>query len=237
MSIASDPQHLTLEEIAQRCAQETKRYRQGESYDPQYCFELFRRAILERDQSAWEMIYVQYQWLVEGWVKRHSTFEASGEESQYFVNRAFEKIWATLSREQFGRVLNLPALLGYLKTCVNSVIVDHNRMAGQASLYASVEEPSAPIAEDGPYSPAIEEQVFDRTFRQAFWDWINSRLHNETERQVVYGSFILGLKPRELYDQFRNMFSEVDEVYRIKQNVLARLGRDPEFRKFIGGDD
>jgi hypothetical protein len=48
---------------------------------------------------------------------------------------------------------------------------------------------------------------------------------------------MLDLKPQELYDHFRGVFSDVDEVYRVKQNVLARLRRDPEFQKLLGGND
>ena len=77
----------------------------------------------------------------------------------------------------------------------------------------------------------------DRSDQKALWDFVNARMNGEKERSVVYGSFMLDLKPQELYDHFRGVFSDVDEVYRVKQNVLARLRRDPEFRKLLGGND
>jgi len=58
-------------------------------------------------------------------------------------------------------------------------------------------------------------------------------LCNEKERRVVYGSFVLALKPRELYAQFRETFRDVKEVYRVKENVLARLRRDAELQEFL----
>ena len=105
-----------LADIADRCAQETERFFQGQSYDPQYCFELFRRAILEHDQSAWETIHARYQSLVAGWVKQHPAFESSGEEVPYFVNRAFEKIWVALTPDKFGRFSDLSSLLNAHKS-------------------------------------------------------------------------------------------------------------------------
>ena len=57
-------------------------------------------------------------------------------------------------------------------------------------------------------------------------------LHDEKERLIIYGSFVLALRPRGLYNQSQIMFSDVDEVYLIKQNVLARFRHNPEFRKF-----
>ena len=53
---------------------------------------------------------------------------------------------------------------------------------------------------------------------------------------MVYGSFVLALKPRELYAQFRETFRDVKEVYRVKENVLARLRRDAELQEFLVRD-
>lgn len=225
---------LTLTELVHQCTQETERYFQGQINDPHYCFELFRRAIVEHDQAAWEAIHAQYQALVAGWVKRHRSFETSGEEVQYFVNRAFEKIWVALTPNRFGHFLDLGALLRYLKMCVHSVITDYNRSHDQADVFDPTGESGAEKSEPG---PTVEDQGLDEADRRKFWDWIGARLHNENERRVVYGSFVLSLKPREIYAQFPEMFHDVGEVYRIKQNVLARLRRDPDFNQFVGEDD
>ena len=224
----------TLADLAHRCAQETERFFQRQSYDPQYCFELFRRAIVEHDEAAWEAIHAQYQSLVARWVKQHQGFETSDEEAQYFVNRAFEKIWIALTPDKFGRFSDLGPLLGYLKMCVHSVVVDHNRSADQASRYALADESDIERSAQG---PTIEDGALDWVHRQQFWEWINARLHDEKERLVVYGSFALDLKPREIYDLFPEAFQDVAEVHRVKQNVLARLRRDPEFQKLLDEHD
>jgi len=224
----TDPRLLTLVDIVQRCTQETELFFQRQDHDSRYCFELFRRAILEHDQSAWEMIHVQYQSLVSGWIQRHPAFESSGEEIQYFVNRAFEKIWVALTPDKFNRFADLRPLLLYLKMCVHSVIVDHNRLAEQFVWNTQSEEP---VPESIAYEAVLEDQAMEQVSRQQFWEWINSQLHDEKERVVIHGSFVLALKPRELYDRAQLMFTDVDEVYRIKQNVLARFRRNPEFKK------
>ena len=76
-----------------------------------------------------------------------------------------------------------------------------------------------------------DEQALAGVHRQQFWDQISTRLRNEQERKVVYGSFVLGLKPREICVQFQQTFRDVREVYRVKENVLARLRRDAELQK------
>jgi hypothetical protein len=73
--------------------------------------------------------------------------------------------------------------------------------------------------------------------RRALWDLIKARLQDEKEHSVIYGSFVLALKPQELYELFQNLFSDVDEIYRIKQNVLFRLRRDIGLRNFVSHND
>ena len=229
---AEDPQNLNVPDLAKKCAQETELFFQHKAQDSKYCFELFRRAIRDTDQFAWDMIYAQYRSLVTGWVKNHSAFEVSGEEMDYFVNGAFGKMAGIFTLEKFGGFAEVGSLLRYLKMCVHSVIVDHNRLGDQPRLYSLDDVPNEPSTE-----PTLESQTMDRAYRQSFWDLVSRRLHDEKERLVVQGLFILGLKPRDLYERARDKFIDVDEIYRIKQNILARLGRDPDFGKLLGHDD
>ncbi len=228
-----DIHQLTLAGIAHRCARETERFFQRQGHDPRYCFELFRRAVAENDQHAWELVYVQYHPLVTGWVRRHPAFPDSGEEASYFVNRAFEKMWAALTPTKFAHFPNLKSLLRYLQVCVHSVILDHVRAAEQATVEVQVE---FSFQGNGANLPVVEEQALARVQRQEFWAKITGRLRDEKERRVVYGSFVLGLKPRELYAEFQSTFSDVNEIYRIKENVMARLRRDAELAELLGWD-
>lgn len=224
----------TLNDIENLCARETDRFFHGQAYDSQYCFELFRRAILERDQLAWEAVYKRYHLLVSKWVGQHPGFENSGEDVTYFVNCAFEKIWTALSPEKFSHFTQLASLLSYLKMCVHSVIVDHNRAREQANLCVYVE---GAALEKQAQSEIMEDRVLDLVDRHKFWEMINVRLNDDKERKVIHGSFVLALKPRELYDHYRDHFTSVDEVYLIKQNILSRLKRDVEFLNSISKDD
>ena len=225
-------EHMAVAELAHKCAQETDLYFNHHDYDSSYCFELFRRAIQESNQSAWESICIQYQPLVTGWVKKHRGFETTGEQIEYFVNGAFGKIAATLTPVRFDGFPNIGSLLRYLKMCVHSVIVDYQRTVERANFY-----PLEDAAEEASTEPATEDQALDRSHDEALWEWMNAWLEDEKERRVIYGLFVLALKPQELYEHFRNLFAEVDEIYRVKQNVIARLRRDPELRKFLGQGD
>ena len=233
MPTASGLERQALATIAHRCADETERFFRRLSHDPRFCFELFRRALVVRVDGAWELIYQQYLPLVSSWVERHSAFAASGEEVQYFVNRAFEKMWQAVTPRKFGRFPELKSLLRYLQMCVHSVVLDQVRVAERSIVGVQVESRAA---ENRVKGPTIEDQALGQVRRQEFWDQINARLRDEKERLVVYGSFVLALKPRELYAQFRETFCDVNQVYRVKENVLARLRRDAELCEFLGRD-
>jgi DNA-directed RNA polymerase specialized sigma24 family protein len=233
MTHQADLQALTLAGIAHRCARETDLYFQSQRYDPRYCFELFRRAIMERDQRAWELVYVQYRPLVAGWVKQHPAYPNSGEEAQYFVNRAFERTWAALTPDKFDQFSDLRSVLRYLKMCVYSVVLDQVRVAEQSVVRAQIEVAAVENRTDG---TSVEDQALARVRQEEFWSEIDTRLNNEKERHVVYASFVLALKPREIYAQYKNTFRDVNEIYRVKENVLARLARDPGLKKFVGAD-
>ena len=231
MSDRADVRLLTLTGVAHRCSQETELFFRRQSCEPRYCFELFRRAIVHANHRAWELVYDQYRSLVTGWVARHSAYPTSGEEVQYFVNRAFEKMWVAVPPDKFSKFLDLKSLLRYLQMCVHSVILDQARVAERSGVDIPDE---LLVAEGATANPTVETQAIDRVHRQEFWRQLGTRLHDEKERKVVYGSFALALKPRELYTQFPDTFRDVNEVYRIKENVLDRLRRDSELKELLG---
>lgn len=228
MSDPAEPTSLPLDDIAHRCAHETDRFFRHQGHDPRYCFELLRRAIVGRCQRAWEFVYAQYQPLVAAWVERHAAFPSCGEETRYLVNCAFEKMWTALTPTKFAHFQDLKSVLRYLQMCVHSVLLDLVRAAGLSAL-----DNKAEIGEvqEEPQMAPVEDQALDRLQQQAFWQEIEARLHSEQERRVVYGCFALDLKPQELCARFPGLFGDVREVYRVKENVLARLQRDAELAR------
>jgi DNA-directed RNA polymerase specialized sigma24 family protein len=228
-----EPKALTLAGIAHRCARETALFFQRTSYDPRYCFEMFRRAIVERDQRGWELVYAQYHAQVASWVERHPAFPSCREETQYFVNRAFEKMWVAVTPDRFSRFPDLQSLLRYLQMCTHSVVLDQLRAAESAAVVVDVDMASVESRSGG---PTVEDQVLSGMHGQELWDKIEARLNDEKERRVVYASFVLALKPSQIYAEFGDTFRDVREIYRVKENVLARLRRDIELKQLFGFD-
>jgi len=227
----SSLERLPLTRLAEHCAQESELFFRRQACDPRFCFELFRRAIQERLPCAWELIYDQYHSLVTRWVNRHPSFPSTGEETAYFVNRAFERMWSALTPKKFDNFPDLKSLLRYLQMCVHSVIIDYTRLSERATLETELKTAEEDIRQHG---SGVEEQVLSRNQSQAFWNRVQRCLHNDKERRIMYGFFVLGLKSQEVYASSRDVFKNVDEVYRTKQNLLARLRRDPELLELFG---
>jgi hypothetical protein len=223
---------LSLSSIAYFCARETDAFFGRRPHDPRFCFELFRRAIVERNEQAWRVVYDQYRPLVARWTERHSAFASSGEEVQFIVNGAFDRMWSALTPDRFHGFSDLRSLLRYLQMCVHSIILDLVRRT-QLPLI-SLNHTGSNLAQISLHDSGSRPE--DGIYRQEFWQAIQARLKDEQELRVVYASFVLGLKPREICARYEDLFTEVRQVYRVKENVLARLRRDPELHRALVGD-
>lgn len=196
----------------------------GERREPiglQNDYNLFEQAIRQRIPEAWEQIQQVYAPLVQKWITYHPDFANTGADIDYFVNRAFEKMWDALTPEKFENFSELKPLLAYLQMCVNSVIIDHLRMEKRYSLTVERAEEN-PLFRVAPTQTHLRNEVECRHF----WECIRQRLKNETEYKLLYYRFVLGIKPRQLCTEFGDTFPNVSVVDTLTQNILARLRRD-----------
>jgi DNA-directed RNA polymerase specialized sigma24 family protein len=219
---------MDLATLVRRCAAESERFYRGQQHDTSFSYELFRRALVERDESAWEQLYHHYSGLVEGWIRRSGAFTSSGESSEYFVVGAFTKFWRAIGAERFTSFPTLASLLQYLQLCATSVVIDSVRAQSWSEMLP--EETITPS--HGPQTSPDEEAV-SRVDREEFWRFINEQLNGEVERVVVYCSFVLGLTPRAIYAKRAELFASVNDVYNVKRNVLGRLSRNQQLRQMI----
>ena len=116
-------QNVPLSTLVSACQEDTRQFFRREAVRADSCFELFRRAISERSQPAWDAIYAQYRGIVLSWVHLHPAFPATREDAEYWVNRAFERLWSALPPERFGSFAELTGLLRYLKMCVHLSLI------------------------------------------------------------------------------------------------------------------
>lgn len=228
---AADPAQLELDVLRHMCAGETEHFFRRQEHDSRYCYEIFRRAIVARDQAAWECIYAQYQPLVSGWIHRHSLSAVINEEIQFLVNRTFERMWSGVTPKKFINFPDLKSLLRYLQMCVNAVLVDIQRSRKQANL-ADGDSPDPPDRRQSGRR-SLEDNVVRKTQAERLWSLLDERCKDEKERCILIGMFVSALKARELYLEHQALFQDIQEVYRVKENLLARLQRDQELVEYL----
>jgi hypothetical protein len=219
---------MDLTTLVRHCLVESERFYRGQAHDTRFSYELFRRALVDRNETAWEHIYSHYSNLVESWVRRSGAFISSGESSEFFVVLAFTKFWRAISPERFAAFPTLAALLHYLQLCAGCVVIDSVRAQSWAEM---LPEEAIPFSRT-PWA-APDEEATDRVNRQEFWYYINTQLNDEAERVVVFNSFILGMKPGDIYNQRSDLFANINDVYNVKRNVLGRLSRNQELRQLL----
>ena len=223
------PLQLDLESLRRRCVTESERFYRGQPHDTRFAYELFRRALVERCDVAWEHLYAIYRPLVESWVRRSGAFASSGESSEYFVGPAFTRFWQAISPERFASFPTLAALLHYLQLCSGCVVIDSVRAQSWAEML-----PEEAIPAGYQPSEAPDDQALESVDRQEFWAFISRLLMGEAERAVVFDSFVMGMKPGDIYGRHQDLFTNIGDVYNVKRNVLGRLSRNRELRSLAG---
>ncbi len=217
---------VSIVELARRCREETFRFLRGEDRNDAYCFEIFKRAVVNRDDAAWEAIVSQYRGIVLVYVGQHTAAAVLRESDDYWLNRAFQRFWSAVGPERFSAFPDLPALLKYLKLCVHSVLLDEVRAKRAA---VSLEE----IPDVTPSPSNAEQAVLGHLSGEQLWLAIKRELHDEAEEKVAFLSFARDLKPAEIAERHSTLFGSVADVYRIKRNIIERLRRSAEIRSFL----
>ena len=214
---------LSINDLARCCSEETNKFLKQSVSNDRYCLELFRRAISKRDEDAWACIYQQYAPLVLTWVNQHqSATSLLGQDGcAPLVNAAFAKFSQAITPVKMGNFDSLAAVLKYLKMCVHSVIADEVR-SRQARQY----EETLELIDHEPASDDPADDVVSNISAQGLWQVIQEELNGEDERVLIYLAYVQGMKPGEISSQHNQLFPSVEDVYRIKRNVLERLRRN-----------
>jgi DNA-directed RNA polymerase specialized sigma24 family protein len=208
---------MSLSVLSDRCMSEITNYGRGDASNDKYCLEIFRRAMIEGDNAAWEFLIERFHDYMLSIFHRHGQREAASrlDSPENYVARAFERFWMSTVHHQQLEFTTLAAALSYLRNCLNGAILDTLRA------YSRSKEVAWP--EPGFAEPLAFE---DPDEGQELWHIIQSLLVNERERRVAFLLFHCNLKPREIVRHCTQEFSDVQEIYRLRRNIIERLLRD-----------
>ena len=223
-----DIRQMPLTDLAEACRAETERFLRREPSRDDFCFEIVRRAVCDRDQRAWAAVFAQYRGMVLAWVRRHPVSGSMREDDEFWINRTFDRFWTAVGPERFDAFPTMAALLRYLKLCAHSVLLDEARARSAAPSEGLSDQTAESIA-----APDVADVAVGQLAGGALWAAIAAEMQDEAERRVAYLCFVLDLKPREIHERHPELYPTVADVYRIKRNLLDRLRRNPEIRAFL----
>jgi DNA-directed RNA polymerase specialized sigma24 family protein len=233
LSVYTSPEHLGLERLVEACRWETAGFVRLESSSGRFCEELFRRAVCEGSDQAWDALVVHYRAMVLAWIRRHPASSSVREEDDYWVTRTFERFWRAMRPERFRAMRGLPALITYLRHCAHCVLLDEVR-ARQASVSLHpLEEGDELPAEAASGGADAADLVVSNLTRREIWSAVMRELPDADDRRVAYLSLVLDLKPQQIHQRFPSWCPDVTDAYRRKRNVLDRLRRSPTIRGFL----
>ena len=210
---------MSLPVLAAQCLRELDNYRRSEPCTDAFGLELLRRATFQDNQEAWVWVQHCFGGMVRGWLRRHPQREVACrmESEENYVAQTFERFWQATAFNQRVEFSTLAAALQYLRASLNEAILDMLRA------YARPGEVSLP----GPGEPG-EPLVEDSTDNSEVWESLQMLLSNPREQRLAYFLFHCGLKPQEIMRFCPQEWSDVQEIYRLRRNIMERLLRNAD---------
>ena len=206
---------LSVSALVEQCQQEIQAYRRGEPSNEAFGLELLHRAIVQGDQAAWAGVQQCLGEIVRGWLHGHPSREAAcrWESEENYVALAFERFWQATTRQRVA-FKTFAAALVYLRASLHGAILDTLRTSWRP------QEIPLPL----PGEPSVEDQ----TDSNEVWAILQTMLPNRRERRLAYLLYHCGLKPREIVQFCPQEWSNVQEIYGLRRNIVERVVRNAD---------
>ena len=183
-------------------------------------YELFRRAILDRDTEAWAAIHARYRPLLISWAYRCGAGTYIAELAEHLADQALARAWAALTPAHFATFASLAQLLSYLRACVATTAIDSTRAK------AAAERARQALQTHAPATP--EQIVLASLDRDALWRAVIALVATPAEHIILVESLVYGLPPRTIWVRHPQLFPDIAAIYSTKRNLFNRLQRNPD---------
>ena len=187
--------------------------------------ELFRQAIVERDQHSWAEIHRRYRVLMIAWVRQCSAASTLSEHYEDIADQAFARAWSAMNPARFGDFPSLAAILAYLRTCVSTVIIERAR--AQSTRERTMKRLILGEA------PSTEQMVLQSMDNIQLWALVQSLVSSPHDQVILSLNIVLGLPPRLILSRRPDLFNNIDQIYSARRNFIGRLQRNTQLRNII----
>ena len=224
---------LSLIALTELCEREIDVFRREGSSNEGFAMELFRRAVLGTDKvtrdDAWAVILHLFSPLVLSWINRipSADYLLRDEGSELaLLNAVFSKAALSFARTPFKitHFSTLGAILEYIRRVSTSTVADAVRSARSRLTLVDISEAEELSVEDSTEMLSMQE------LKQMFWRIIEEETY-DVELLYLQLAFIQGMKPAEIVALHPEVFMVVQNVYRIRRNVISRLARSRRVKR------
>jgi DNA-directed RNA polymerase specialized sigma24 family protein len=224
----SDPHDGTeVDWLAERCAEEACCDDRRDICDGRAGHQLFRRALVGRDQRAWAALARAYGPALARWARTHRLYAAAGEEAEALANQALARLWRRVGPATFDAFPTLRSLLGYLRRCVHAAVIDAARQ--RARERRRMQALAETLASREPWSPP--GWALDRAQAGELWTVVRAHCRTAEEELVAYDHLVLGMTPGDLLALHPALFASTRAINAARANLLRRLRRSPALRR------
>lgn len=185
-------------------------------------YELFRRALVERDEEAWNALYRAYECLLISWISKKVSVPVET------YDALLADVWMKMltymrTAEKFAQFANLGAVLAYLKCCTMTACVDfiraQTRMQSTTLSLETVDMSAHPAV----FSAELD-LLYDVRYQELL-DLVEPLLQTEQERLMVQVLLIEDEKPSVLLSLYPDLFDSVESIYWSRRKLVRRLQR------------
>ncbi len=185
-----------------------------EMFKDSYPLKMFRLALIERDVQAREWVQRSYRKTVLEWLQKHPRKEEAYRfyHENYYVSQTFVCFWRATAGKRELKIDTLDAALQYLYASLNGVLLDTLRASHRAVLPGEdLDEPAK------------------------LWETVQTLVSDVREQRLAYLLYQCGLKPGEIVRTCPREFSDVQEISRLRCNILQRLVHNSDtMRQLVG---
>lgn len=217
LDVQRDPSQMPLAQLIACCSAERAKFRRNEPADPQYCLEIFRRALRSGANADWDALHTCFFADVLQWVRYHPVWKTAHlpETHESYAYEAFERLLIA-NRNHPLDVSSLGGILSFLRHCVSSVLLDALRAQRKdVSLDQLYEVPA----------PDEFEDVIGRLARDELWQMVEQCVTTPRELRLAHALWIEGYRPREIPQVLPDDYADVAAVRRTVANIIDRLRR------------
>ena len=199
----------------------------------EYGYDLFRSAIVERDEEAWGKLLHEYEGQMITWIWKCVGGRRLLEEGlgQQLINTAFANLAQSLTATKFSRYETLGTLLQYLKRCSSSAVSGEMRSRRKHR----VEDVDLALlsSEQEPHLQDTADVVLEELTSRNFWQAIARELPDRDDRLLVYLFYWLGMTIDAIHHHYPSRFPTRAAAAKRRRNILLRLRRSHSLLRML----